>query len=421
MIKNRNTPIWIMAFTAFSILGAFFPVYGIYVGSSKLTLFRLGVFPLLLTQAGSLFKYNKKLLYIIIVFFIMRLFSLAWSDDIDNGIKQLFWFFEGSCLMFSANAALNRYSDYGKVFLNLTIAIGAVSISYILLQTIFYFGMGYKLFVPFTQNLPELAEGGQYWNYPIYGTGRIIGAFYDPNMAGSMCCYYFALLFPFATQKNKYIKWLVIPLLLILIASIFTGSRQSAVGIILCVIVYFLYFSKNRSKSFLYFVIIIAAISIFASQYFDSYSILFEDSENVFSRFERNSGGDTATDISGGRFSYMEKVWKEYGFSNFFFGVGEGVTHGGGHNVFIAVFLENGIFTLLVFLWMLGRFVNSSFKSYIHYPLPINNSSCLIIISWIFLMLVNWAQLNQSLSFVYLCFVFLSSSKIMRQRANGFI
>jgi len=417
---QKSTPKLVVLLTGIAILGAFFPVYGIPFGPIKLTVFRLGVFPLVMTQLGSLFKDNKRLTILFTLFFLMRLFSLIWAEDMSNGIKQLDWFFEGCCLLFSVKAALNKYPDFEKIFTWLVITIGGVAILFIFLQAILYFGMGYKIYVPFTQNIPELASDEQFWNYPIYGAGRIIGPFYEPNMSGSMCCYYFALLLPLVTGiAKKYRKWLVLPVIILVAASLFTGSRQSAVSIVLSTFIYFAYFAKNKARALMVFAIIILILSAVLIKYWDLVSTLFEESENVLSRFSGGSGGSDDSDISGGRFAYMERVWAEFGLSHLLFGAGEGVTHGGGHNVFLAVFLENGIFTFFVFLIMLWKLWKTALTSYKRNPIPINVSSCLIVISWVFLMFVNWAQLNQSQSFVYLCFIFLSSSVFMKKKRYG--
>lgn len=408
IITYKSTPKLVVLLTGMTILGAFFPVYGIPFGPIKLTVFRLGVFPLVITQLATLFKDNKRLTTFFVLFFFMRMFSLVWAEDISNGIKQLDWFFEGCCLLFSANAAFNKYSDFGNVFFKLVVFIGAISISFLFLQALCYFGFGYKLYVPFTQNIPEIAVGEQYWNYPIYGAGRIVGSFYEPNMSGSMCSYYFALLLPFLTSNRRKIsKLLLVPMLLIVISSLFTGSRQSVVCIVIVLVIYFYYFTRNKIRVLMSLLFVSILVTIFAIQYWDTIAVFFEESDNVISRFDSEAGGD----ISGGRIDFMKDVWNNYDLISFIFGVGEGVTYGGGHNVFLAVFVENGIFTLFVFIIMLWKLWKSSFTNYKKFPSALNISSCLLVISWVFLMFVNWAQLNQSLSYVYLCFVFLSISK----------
>lgn len=411
----RNTPRLISLLTAVVIVGAFFPIYGISLGGIKLTMFRMGVFPLVFLQIGNLFKYNKRLISIIILFFLLRLITLLWTKDIQNGITQIFWFFEGTCLLLATNSLFNKYHDFYKVFIIEVLVIGAVSISFIFLQAILFFGIGYKLYVPFSMSIPEIATNEHFSNYPIYGLGRIVGAFYEPNMAGSMCCYYFALLLPLVAQNERQYRILgIVFLLTIIVAALFTGSRQSVMSICGSILIYSVHFAKNKIRNLISIFLVVSIVGFMASFYIDGIETMLEDSENVITRFE-DSSGSGGGDVSGGRFEFMEKVWKEFGLDNFIWGVGEGATHGGGHNAFLAVFLENGILTFGFFIMTIYTFFKSSYFCYKRVPKSINISSVLLVLSWVFLMFVNWAQLNQSLSFVFLSFVFLSASKFPRQ------
>lgn len=416
----RKTPPLVLVFTAMAILGAFFPVYGVSFGAFKLTMFRMGVFPLLATQLGMLYRFRKRTVITILAFIVLRFLSLLWADNFSYGFSQIVWFFEGSCLLIGVNAAGNRYIDYVDQFKRLAFLIGGVSIFFIFLQAVLYFGAGYKFYVPFTQGIPEIATNEFLWNYPIYGAGRIVGSFYEPNMAGSMCAYYFALILPFLADANfKYKKLVFIPILIILMASLFTGSRQSAVCIALVFIIYSVFFSEHKTKLLATILVISILVAIVVVYYWNSIGPVLEESENVFSRFDSGSGGANERDFSGGRFSFIQDVWRKFGWSNVILGAGEGASHGGGHNVFLAVFIENGIITFCLFIYMLSLFMRMALRCYRRNPEPLNLSSFFLVISWVFLMMVNWAQLNQSLSFVFLSFGFLSSSVFKGTPVSG--
>ena len=408
--QYKTTPKIILLFLVIAVIGAFFPIYGFSLGGFKLTLFRLGVFPLFLTQISTIFKYNKNLILLILLFLFLRCLTLLWTEDFQNGVSQVFWFFEGTCFLLSVNSLANKYYDFDSQFVKGIFIVGTISILFIFLQAILYFGFGYKLYVPFSQNIQEIAKNPYLWNYPLYGSGRIIGPFYEPNMAGSMCCYFFAMLIPFVNSKEvKFKNVLILGMVVVIIASIFTGSRQSLVSIVISILLCFTLFSNRKFNNILRVVFVIGILAfVVSANVSDNFVAFLEESDNVFSRIEESS------DVSGGRIAYMQHIWRDYGMNNFFLGVGEGTTHGGGHNVFLAVFLENGIFAFVVFLLMLISFLRRSYRSFRHYSKTINLSAFLIVISWIFLMLVNWAQLNQSLSFIYIGVVFLSLSKFTR-------
>ena len=393
-----------MFFTLLSIAGAFFPLYGLSFGGIKLTLFRLGVLPLVVLLGSRAFKRLNNILKLLLIFIVLRTFSLLFTDEFSFGLTQIIWFIEGFCFLVIVNYLANKYQGFSVFYTKGLLLLGSIAVLFILAQAVDFFIFGKLLYPPFWQNYANVVSSDLYWNYPIYGLGRIIGTFSEPNMAGTMCAFFFALLLPIY-YNNKSHKILYITLIVVtIISSIFTGSRQSLVSMFLTLILFIARFARSNKKMLFRFALGFVIIVITLVIYSDFFSLL-EGSENVFTRFQQGSDDE---DVSGGRFDLLKKTWDNFGFQHVLFGAGEGSTGGGGHNAFLAIFLENGIFTFFIFLKVLFDMIKKSYKKYIKEAKVIDISAVLIGITWAFLMFVNWAQLNQSISFVYLAFIFIS-------------
>lgn len=428
--SNGKVPISIRAAIIICVIGFSFPIYGVPLGVFKLTIWRIGL--LMLVPLAVLYKFRIKkrgaesLLLLFWILAINRLASLGWSEDIGMGLQQITWFWEGGIFLLCMIALSTSFKAVPTMFIRTVAYIGLISIGVMALQFLMIpFGKLLKL--PLSTSAYGMAQIQleRIWTYPLYGGGRIIGGFWEPNMSGSMCAFYVATFFPFAVFKKTNIginRWFIISAILVaLIACIGTGSRQAALAIVLTVSValgiYFWRAPHLGKKVFMPILMIVISLACLLSIY-DISGIMTpmdEVQKNVFVRVQEGLDQD---DISGGRFELISHVLDKINVTSIIIGEGEGASGGGGHNAYLAVLYENGmiaLFILLIFSFLLvikpARYLRRNLSEEI-FSWAV--ASVCVALSWIILIYVNWAQLNQSISFQYLAVIFIFLNNVDR-------
>ena len=237
-LRKYPIPFYIRFAVIICIVGFAFPIYGFPLpGAFKLTIWRIGL-PILLVAA--LFKgrwiksrYARYLLILATSLAVLRFVSLAWSQFPDKGIHQLVWFAEGWLYLLALASLSGRYPSLLKFYLKYAFAIGLLSIGFMAAQFIALW-FGRLITLPLSDSIFGISTVLRPWTYPLGGGGRIIGAFYEPNMSGSMSAFYLAAIAPFllANKQSTVIRpfWIVIAVITAVVALVGTGSRQSAVA-----------------------------------------------------------------------------------------------------------------------------------------------------------------------------------------------
>ena len=174
-------------------------------------------------------------------------------------------------------------------------------------------------------------------------TERANSTFENPNVFASFMVIIFPLaIYSFFNEKNKKRKWiLLISIVLILGGIVTTYSRGAYIAILISAVILFFLGKKQTA-----FISIIGAL------------MLVTVPDKFFDRISSLGPGDTASMIRIDIWKSCYKIIKE----NFFFGIGPGVQNvwnillsrfnidqPHAHNIFIELFVEGGIFGVLIF------------------------------------------------------------------------
>jgi hypothetical protein len=387
------------------ILGLNAPIYGITLGFLKLSLFRIGLIVSLIYLISSNInnlKINKIFIYFFL-FLIARFISSLLTFNFDS-FNQWIWFFEGVLFLFFMYNFLIINKDDLRFFLFVNFIIGLISIIFIVIQGFLF--LNAKIWaIPFSiGNFGMSPSSIENIDYPLGTSGRIIGLFLDPNITGSFLLFFYILYLTnpniIFNKPNKTFNLFLI--LLILIALIFTGSRQNI--IIFMIIMSINYFSFNHLNNFLKIIFSLSFFLFFL--YFVFLKIDISDWLNIFLlRFNNDE-----VDFTSGRLTNTYNTLFNLDFKTFVIGYGEG--HYGDklsssevapHNGFLFTLIESGLLGLISLIYLLFKlFSLISVDNYDY-----SRISKYILFSWIILIFINWAQLNQGISFLYIAIILL--------------
>ena len=429
-LNSGRIPILIRAGIIACVIGFSFPIYGVPVGFFKLTFWRAGL--LVLVPLAILHKLRIKrrgaetLLLLFGILLVIRMVSLGWAEDYRAGLKQIAWFFEGGIFVLCMVAISTSFKTVPNMYIRTVAYIGFISIGIMALQWLMI-PFGKLLELPLSTSAYGISqiELQRIWTYPLYGGGRIIGGFWEPNMSGSMCAYYVATFLPFIVFKKTSIginRWFIISAILVsLIACIGTGSKQSVLSIMLTVSVTLgVYFWRKLSlvkKVFIPALMIVIPLACLLSIYDMSGTMtpFGEVQENVFVRAERSVRHG---DFTSGRSTMISRVLGKMDTMAVTIGHGEGSSGGGGHNAYLAVLYEGGVVALCI-LFVFSFVLVIKPARYIRRNMPEDIfswavASVCVALTWILLIFVNWAQLNQSISFQYLAVIFIFLNGVER-------
>lgn len=409
-VEKHSTPLVVKLALGVAIFGLAFPIYGISFGLFKLTAFRAGIFllvPLLFTY-GFRFKnrYSANILVLFFIFALIRTSSLLLiSENKGSGLQQLVWFLEGVLFLLIVNSFSQRFEDFFKSFLRLVFFICSVSIIAMAIQFIMLL-FGGSWLLPFSTSQFGYEEATRYWTYPFQG-GQVIGPFWEYNMAGSMCAFFFALFLPYAFEESNIMRINRFVIRAILIVTVFaligTGSKQ---GFLAMLVASWVLILKNRVYKKLATVLLLLSVvsATFLIVKTTDTSLLRLLPQTTFDRYET---GMAYGDLSGGRIGYMRELLGTVNLDNIAFGIGEGMGIHAAHNAYLITLQEDGLIGLLFLVWLSFYFLyKTSVVRWGAQPgspyFPLKVSAIGIVLVWILLIFINWAQMNVSLSFLYL-------------------
>jgi len=219
--RSRPIPQLIRWAILLVIIGVVFPIYGTppgLLGLPRITAFRLG----LMVLVFSAFAYHvsispvvirKKFVAILCILLTFRLLSLINTyfspllstepQALLDGTRQIWWYSEGLLCFILILAFVERWPRVKQFFLSRVIFVCAISALFSTLQFIAYeFDVIVALPVSATSfgvgsTFMMVGASGPYggW-YPLAPGGRILGSFFDPNMAGSVMVFFSCLLLP---------------------------------------------------------------------------------------------------------------------------------------------------------------------------------------------------------------------------------
>lgn len=414
---NEKTLPLLVRFAVFlSVLGFAFPIYGYSLPLGfKLTLWRVGLLLLLpITLSYGLKLRTRPALRILVLFMtlgLLRFVSLITTDDRQVGTEQLTWFTEGVLFLAAVTSLSSQLRRLPAYFLRTVFYISAMSTSVMALQLVMvYFGVLFTL--PLSTSVVGFPEALRPWTYPLYGGGRILGAFMDPNMSGSMCAFFVAAFFPFLFVRSKARPLrrsvIAVSLLITCVALIGTGSRQSAVATVLTVAVTMFTFSLHNlraTRKILLGILVFSVLlvpAIFATLPSEAVTTPFgEVQESIFVRMTQ-PGSDTAAV----RLFWMEDILSSMDVSTFVFGIGEGRGVLTAHNAYVIMLNENGVMALglliVLSVLLLLETATRMLARGNDMAVGMGVASFCVSLTWIALIFINWAQLNQEVSYLYM-------------------
>jgi hypothetical protein len=416
------------------LVGFSFPIYGLPgFGGLKLTFWRLGLALLTVIVLFMGLRLQSKLALVSLgfggAFIVIRLASYLFSIAEDRNVTQLVWFVEGFIYLSIVTILASHYAWVLNFYLKAVLSIGFVSIGLMALQYLLL-QRGILLTLPFSDTAFGLSSSLRPWTYPLGGSGRILGAFYEPNMSGSMCAFYIATFAPFllAPRHHSFIRrplWIGVLLTITLVSLFATGSRQSLVAVaitgFLIGIVAMLRGGYTLQKAIFWLCLALIAFSaIIVVNLRQPLETPFGEAQmNILARITLDAGGD----VTGGRLYWIQELIEGITPYIAIFGIGEGAGILTAHNAFLIVFNQNGVFgLLLLMLFASGLFFASVRLTLSQRPSLIFFSgiaSICIVATWIGLIFMNWAQLNQSLSFMYLAIPFLVFTAAQQTRTES--
>jgi len=435
------------------IIGVVFPIYGTppgLLGLPRVTAFRLG----LMVLVFSAFSYHvsifpvvirKRFVGILCILLTFRLLSLINTyfsallstnpQTFLDGTRQIFWYSEGLLCLILILAYVERWPRIRQFFFSRVIFVCAISALFSTLQFIAYefdvivalpfsttsFGVGST----FLGVGPSGPYGG--W-YPLAPGGRIMGSFFDPNMAGSLMVFFFCLLLPliwFAPMKRSVMALvMMVPVSFGVLGS---GSRQSMLifWVVFCVFVLMIIGRRHWLLRPVYRISFTATVFIgillvyrYLASNLNDFGLYLGGGDVLSRVLVGLQDTDRFIEFLGVRASSSMQMVSSYDYNVFFLGFGEGTGWWSSHNAFLIVLYENGLWALLALcfagLLMLSRTFRNAGLTLRHRKRdPLAVAGPLIIISWALMLWLNWAQMNQSFTWVFLSLAMMPSEKMI--------
>ncbi|MDA2934522.1 hypothetical protein MYX82_09275 [Acidobacteria bacterium AH-259-D05] len=209
LAPSKHSPSLIRFGIFLIVIGVVFPIYGTppgLLGLPRITLFRLGLAVLVFSAFAyhvSIFpvvirKQCVAILCILATFRLLSLINTYFSALLStkpqallDGTRQIFWYSEGLLCLILILAFVERWPRIRQFVLSRVIFVCAISA---LFSTLQFIANEFDVIValPFSTTSFGVGPSGPYggW-YPLAPGGRIMGSFFDPNMAGSLMVFFF--------------------------------------------------------------------------------------------------------------------------------------------------------------------------------------------------------------------------------------
>ena len=419
---HGRTPLTVLVGLWLCVFGFCFPIYGYTLpGLFKVTAWRLGVCVMVPFAVLKVQHCRERraawLVGLFICFTVVRILSLLTLTDASAGSQQITWFIEGTLFLISCTIFSRAYGDFIKRYLIVVFVLGSLSIAVMVIQMI-ALSFGQLLALPWSQTQFGFPAELLPWTYPVGGGGRILGAFLEPNMSGSMCAFFVAMFLPFVVQRRPGVVsnrvLLAGMLLLSAVALIGTGSRQSGLAAAGCVLATAFYSAAKRRMGravALTCVLIAMGVGVAATADPERLAVLTPFGTVQQTVGVRFSDEGTAGTITAGRWEQIQFILETMDAHTLAVGVGEGLGNHGAHNAYLITLQEVGLVGTLLLVVMSAALVM--------WPMTVVRSRAPALIvadgqaglnisaMWVFFLFVNWAQLNQSISYLYLAFTFM--------------
>lgn len=400
----------------FVTAGICFPIYGIPIGFVRLMLFRIGLIFLMVAfpfWEGTLLNVLRDFrIKCMLMLFVFRFFSLILTSAhylsavAIQGAIQLAWFFEGFLCLIILLACIKRYPDLLNFLFKCLLFFGTAAAIVTVQQFVEWKVAGHITDLPLAMSIFGRQTGGGEGSELLFEYGRIMGSFTEPNQAGTLMVFLICLLLPLCFSSKKRKRLITGGILGLAVISIWaSASLQSAVTFILVLSLYSFNLFRRKLFLWIFFIVFICAGIVFtvSTLSVDQYDPQLQISGLDQRILLRMVSGD----FSSGRVFNSQLIIESLDKRVLLFGQGEGSGEWSAHNAFLIVLQENGIWALTFLILgsasLLFR-TQRNLKSLpsLDTPYHILESAPLLSLSWICFITFNWAQLNQSASWVFL-------------------
>lgn len=427
--------VWLVVF------GVIFPIYGTpagFLGLPRLTFFRLGLimfcFCVLAYHVSLVSAIRMRAVALLCLLFLLRLMSLPLTatENLHAGATQLWWYFQGLLCLIIILAFVRRWPYLRRYLYSKILFFGTIAALLTSYQFIILVKFGKKFSLPFSMTKYGIEAGNLYsgW-YPLGPGWRAMGPFFDPNMTGTFILLYICLLLPFLLYgpKKRSIKVLVfLGIAIGLIAMVGSGSRLAVALLVLVSYVYLLMAlsKKHWSMRPVYrgLITIIILLSGFLAYSYFATTMIFDISNRMRGQvFDRFAESIQTGDFGGARVSSSMSMISSLNINTLFLGAGEGSGWWSSHNAYLIVLYENGLSAAIVLisvscLMLIKTYKNANRHIKLNNYDPVAIAGPLIVISWILMIGMNWAQLNQSFPWIFLALILMPSRWVSMQNSN---
>jgi hypothetical protein len=252
--------------------------------------------------------------------------------------------------------------------------------------------------------------------YPLGPGNRVLGAFQEANLTGSFATYVACLALPTAVHNESPTRRALALALVTAAAVAVWASASRQAMLVLAVIVTIVALRNLRERP----AIAVLAIGMLLGAGLYVYRLLSllaaagVDAQTAVA-LSRLSAATQTGDISGGRFEWYQRLFSELDEDTFLLGRGEGAAFSAdvvtAHNAFLVVLFENGLWALLLLVVALAVMLRGALADQRNrqavVPRAWAEAGPLIVVTWILLIGINWAQMNQVYIWPFLTFAFV--------------
>lgn len=410
--------------------GVTFPIYGTppVLGLARITFFRASILvllflaPIWLRHITSVLSDFRVLALVLVAG--LRAVSLVWSSGRASGAEQVEWFAESVLGLSLLVACAKAYPGLPRTLFWNLLGFGLLSGVAVCVQFAEYQATGAVSALPlamspFGVQLERTTTlVGTF--YPLGAGGRILGPFQEPNATGSVMSYVGCLAIALLLDKRWKLKALSVTLLSVLACGLWaSGSRQAIVAIGFTAL-FFAFLNSRRST---WAALIVLMLLAGAGSYVAIEGIAF-----LRGNLDPRSAGTLARvvqatesgDVSGGRFQNYRLLAGQLNADAFLLGRGDGFAFAadaiGAHNGYLVVLLDDGMWALGLLMAALIATFWGAFRAGRH-PTEqgtdrrLSQAGLLVVVVWILLVGMNWAQLNQAFAWPFLALAFMSCAR----------
>jgi len=425
--NNARTPKPIKWGIAFLVFGVIFPIYGTPPGLfdlPRLTFFRLGLIILLfnaLFYRISLLSVIKQLPVALLLFLlILRILSLLFFTPhalFYRGATQIWWYSQGFLCLVLILAFVRRWPYLKRYLYSLIVFFGAIAALLTSYQFIEFTVFGSKFALPFSMTKFGVIDPIYSGWYPLGPGGRAMGPFFDPNMTGTFMVLFICILLPsiISSQNQQMsLSWKMLCLFIIALFAMFvSGARQAVLILVAICYIYFILMLAWKHSILVVVLRFILTVIVFIAlvqgyHYLETHEVSYRN----YSSLGRLASGIQTGSFGKARWDTSEQMLLSLDYEILLFGFGEGTGLWTAHNAYIIVLYENGLWAVLAlvsagYLMLIKNVKNANRSIKLKLNDPVVVARPLIVLSWMLMIGMNWAQLNQSFPWIFLALVLM--------------